>query len=81
MTIEDLTGKVPCDKFIKKRNGNFAILKGFYWKNSSAIDIADKLEKDFPNVEIIRTEDVYKPFRGGASIENSSHYYIEFKIV
>ena len=81
LTKEDLVKKsVPCDTLVKNKNGNYVIRKGFYYRTSSEYIIADKLKQTFPNVEIIKCGNKFTAFKGGQTVAQGSHYYVEFKI-
>ena len=82
ITVKELIkGKVPFDLIGKKNNGNFYIMESFYYKTLSAKKIAEDLKELIPNIVIVKTNDVWKPFIGGAPVQKQSHYYVEFKIV
>lgn len=77
---ESLKGKVSFNKIGKKRNGNYYIMYGFFYQHSSAKALSEKVKEVIPNVNIVKTQDVWKPFKGGSPVEKSSHYYVEFSI-
>ena len=81
LTKNDLVG-IPHSTLSKNKAGNYVIRKGYFYKmGMSAEIIAEKLKEKFPDVEIVNTWDILKPFRGGATTANSSHFGVEFRFI
>jgi len=67
------------DTFGKKRNGNYIVRNEFYYRmGRSAEKIAESLKDKFSDINIVDMGENWKSFRGGASVANSSHFYVEF---
>ena len=80
ITKEDLKG-IPFDTFGKNKKGNYIIRKGFYYTHGQTAEkIAEKVLEKFPEVEIINTFCYWKPFRGGSTVAQGSHFFVEFKL-
>jgi len=78
MTKEDIKSKgIPCDT-LSKYKGAYTLRKSFFWKDSSSIEISEKLKDNFQNFDILDTWDKYVPFRGGDTIKEGSHYGVKF---
>jgi hypothetical protein len=61
--------------------GVATVRKGFYYKfGMTAYQIGERLTAAFPGIEIVERQDIYKAFRGGASIAHSSHFLIRFRV-
>lgn len=64
----------------KNKEGNYVARRQFYYtKGKTSLDFANEISL-FPGIEILDQGEVYKPFKGGASTANSSHWYVIFKI-
>lgn len=67
------------DEVSKKKNGNFVARKGFFYTHgATAKQHEDFVKKAFPDCEIIDSQEVWKAFRGGASLAHQSHWFVEF---
>ena len=80
MTLDILnTAGVCMDTLSKKRNGNYIARRGFFYTNGCSGDsLAGKIKTKFPEVTIIDSGDHWKPFRGGDTIKQGSHFYVKF---
>ena len=73
---------------ISKRGDVFTARKGFFYTSGkTAEDFAQSIESQvkqiFRNRKIAVIEDsgeVWKPFRGGATISQSSHWFVKFRV-
>lgn len=80
LTKEDLAG-VTFDTFGKKKNGNYIIRQGYFYKNGKTQEIMiEKLKKALPEVIIVDSWDHWAAFRGGQSVAQGSHFWVEFTI-
>ena len=69
----------------KGEENTFIFRKGFYYTfgNTSekfANDIVDQIIVLGYSADIIDSNEIRKPFRGGATVKNSSHFYAKIKI-
>lgn len=66
---------------ISKRNGVYTARKEFFYTNGyTASMLADKIRAAYPAAKILETAEIWKPFRGGASTANSSHWLVRFTL-
>jgi len=73
------------DSIGKNKDGNYIARRQFFYKQGkTAEDYEERLKnlakKAGVEVEIVDSGEVYKPFRGGASTANSSHFFVVFNI-
>lgn len=82
ITLKEVKEKLGwMDSVGKKKNGNFVVRQGFFYKMGKTIDrYIEAVKAEFPNAKIIDSGEVWKPFRGGASLANQSHFFVEFKL-
>lgn len=52
----------------------------FYRMGKTSEDLVNKVKSAFPNATIVDSGDQWAPFRGGASVANSSHWYVKFTL-
>jgi len=77
-TIFTTTG-ILFNQISKNKSGNFIARRGFFYTNGACSEnYADAVKKAFPSANIIDHGTIYKPFKGGASVSNQSHFYVEF---
>lgn len=73
------------DQLSRDSEGNLVFRKGFYYTNGNSADtfadrISNKLnELNIPHTIIDRGQ-VWKPFKGGATIKNQSHWWVKVKV-
>lgn len=69
------------DQVSKTKTGTYACRQAFFYRfGNSAEKLAIKIKEKFPQMEVVNTEEVWKPFRGGASIKAGSHFLVEVKL-
>ena len=69
------------DTVRKQRNGRYIARKGFFYRHGfSGEQFAMKIEVALPGVTVTGCGEVWKDFRGGASVANQSHFWAEFEI-
>lgn len=52
----------------------------FYTKGRTAADFAAEVKAAVPGAVIIDFQEVFKAFRGGASVANQSHWWVKFTL-
>ena len=73
------------DQLSRDSEGNLVFRRGFYYTNGNSADtfadrISNKLnELNIPHTIIDRGQ-VWKPFKGGATIKNQSHWWVKVKV-
>ena len=66
---------------ISRSKGAFIARKSFFYRFDNTVDkYVDIVKKLIPNVKIIDSGEVWKPFKGGAPIEKQSHWYVKFTV-
>ena len=86
MKLKDLKDKVSCDMISKKRNGNILFRQGFFYTGGVTagqfkVRISDRLDALGVTYEVVEAYQTWKPFKGGASIANQSHWGCEVRII
>jgi hypothetical protein len=77
---------IMADQISKDREGNYIFRKGYFYRPSkmSPDDWAEKISKKLQEVGInntvIDSDDIWKPFKGGAPLKSQSHYYVKIKV-
>jgi hypothetical protein len=80
MKAKEVKLKLGCSA-VSVKNGVFTARKGFYYRmGKDAIDFRNRVMEVFPNADIMDYGEVYKPFRGGASVADQSHWYVKFNL-
>ena len=81
LTIKDVQKMLPdADQITKSGNVFTARLEHFYTFGKTDKDFRDYIQKEIPNAEIIDSGDIWKPFKGGAPVHKSSHWFVKFRI-
>ena len=66
---------------LSKKDGIYTARWEFFYRFGKTFhDYVDRVKRKFPNAQIIEARENWKPFRGGASTANSSHWYVKFKL-
>lgn len=79
-TVQQVKETIHFDT-VSKKDGVFTCRKEFFYRHDrSAEKYAAEVLKAFPNAVIIETAEIWKPFRGGASTRNSSHFLVRFSV-
>jgi hypothetical protein len=80
LTLKEVKQKLHVDSYSLK-NDIYTVRKGFYYKmGKSTKDLENKVLEAFPNAKIIDSGEIDKPFCGGASVANNSHWYVKFML-
>lgn len=80
MKLQDIKDKLSMDS-ISKKGDVITVRRGFYYRmgKTAQMYVNHVLEK-YPDVHIIDSGEHWAPFRGGASVANSSHFYVKFTL-
>jgi len=70
---------------VSKRNGVFTVRKGFFYTHGgNAVKFKNRvvaeLEKLNLNFEVVDFGENWAPFRGGAPLPQSSHWFVKFEV-
>lgn len=87
LTVKSLMDNtISPDQISKTSYGTFIFRKTFYYKHGQtdtmfAGKVTAEIQKlGYDNVEIVDMGEVNKTFKGGASVKQSSHWWVELKI-
>ena len=65
---------------VKVKGEVITLRLGFFYRHgNSSQKIAMAIKTAFPQAEIVGVGDIDKPFRGGASVSQSSHFLVLFR--
>ena len=80
LKLENIKSQLGVDT-ISKKGDIITVRAGFFYRHGrSEQNIIDRIKNFFPNATIIDSGEHWTPFRGGASVAQSSHWYVKFKI-
>jgi hypothetical protein len=80
IALKEIKQKISADSYSHKDNV-FTLRWGFFYKMGKTTErYIQKVKDVFPNANIIDSGEVWKSFRGGASVANSSHWFVKFTI-
>ena len=66
---------------LSQKNGVFTVRRGFSYKSGFTADAyAAEVLKAFPHATILQKGEVWKAFRGGASVAQQSHWFVKFTV-
>ena len=69
-----------CVDSVSKRNGLFTVRRGFFYTHGrNAEYLVNAVKRAFPGVQVRDFGEVWKPFRGGASVAAQSHWFVVFE--
>lgn len=81
MKRQEMCEAVHADS-ISSNGGIYTVRRGFFYRHgASSHDIARQVAAKIPLAKVISHGEVDKPFRGGASVAQSSHFWVKFVIV
>jgi hypothetical protein len=70
-----------CPDTLSQRAGVFTVRKGFYYRHGRSADqLAADVLAAVRGARLVEVGEVDKPFRGGASVAQSSHFYVRFTV-
>ena len=65
----------------KNKAGRYVARRGFFYTHGfSGEQFAAKIEAALPGAKMIDCGEVWKDFRGGASVASQSHFWAEFEV-
>lgn len=63
------------------RNGIATVRRGFFYTGGrTAGDLVASVKAVYPDAQIVDSGEVWKPFRGGASTAQQSHWFVKFTL-
>lgn len=81
MKTNDIKDMLDADTISKKGDVYTIRREFFYSHGGSSEGLANKVKKVFPNAVIVDHGEHWAAFRGGASVAQSSHWWVKFKLV
>lgn len=70
---------VTFDSIGRTKRGTFIARRGFFYTNRLGADEFERaVRAAFPKARIVDVGEVWKPFRGGATVAQGSHWFVEF---
>lgn len=81
MKTTEVQDKLGYGCSVSVRKGVYTVRRGFFYRHDmDSQKLANTCEKAIPGCTIIDHGEVWKPFRGGAELRNSSHFWVKFTI-
>ena len=78
ITIKEL--RVLFSNVSQNKQGNFIVrFPFFYTHGKTTEDAVNEVKQKYPNATIINSGEKWTAFKGGASVANQSHWFVEFK--
>lgn len=69
---------------VSMRNGEWTVRVGFYYTHGGMSDkVVERVRLaliSICEIDVIDHGEVWKPFRGGASVANQSHWFVKFRV-
>ena len=83
MTTVEVTKLIGCSaENVSASKGIFTYRKGFFYTHGQTADpMVAKVQSCIPDAIIVDSGTVWKPFKGGAPLEKSSHFFVKFKVL
>jgi len=64
-----------------KKGDVFTVRRGFFYTHGkTSQDFVNDVLTAFPEAKVVDSGEVWKPFRGGASVTASSHWFVKFTV-
>lgn len=80
MTFKQVKSTLRMDT-LSVRAGVFTARREFYYQHGKTTEhLIKEIKAALPDVVIVDSGEVWKPFRGGATTANSSHWFVKFTI-
>jgi hypothetical protein len=78
-TLREVKEKLYGFNTYSVKGGVFTVRREFFYRSGTTIDkIVGRVQAVFPDAIIVESAEIWKPFRGGASTANSSHWFVKF---
>jgi len=81
MKNNEIKSILSAEMVSKKRNGNYIARWTYFYRMGKDSDTyKERVQKRLPSAVVVDCGDHYANFNGGASIQNSSHFWVEFNL-
>ena len=78
--LKEVKRKIPASSHSVK-NGVYLLRWQFFYKMGKTVETHRQLVLSaYPDATIIDSGEIYKAFRGGSSVANSSHWFVRFTL-
>ena len=83
MTKREIKELITADEVSKTRDGHFIARKSFFYRHEENEDkfaarIKEQLKSEGVETIIIDSGEIWRAFKGGASIKTQSHWWVKF---
>lgn len=79
-TLKQVRDAISADTY-SLRAGIFTVRRSFFYTAGRTADqFAAAVKAAFPTAVVIDSGEVWKPFRGGQSVANGSHWFVKFSV-
>lgn len=66
---------------VSKRGDVFTVRRGFFYTHGMSADkLAAAVKATFPGAEVVDSGEQWKPFNGGHTVAQGSHFWVKFKV-
>jgi len=77
LTLAQVKDRVQADSIGRRKDGTIIVRQGYFYRNGmTAEKYAGIVAKLVPDATVVNFGDKWAPFRGGASLANSSHFWV-----
>jgi len=78
--LEEIGWKTGADDISLNKNVITVRRAFFYTMGKTADDYVRRVLSEYPEAKIIDKGEVWKPFKGGASVKTQSHWFVKFRL-
>ena len=80
LTVKQVRDLISVDT-LSLKNGVFTARRGFFYTHGGSSEkLAARIQAALPQAVILDQGEVWKAFRGGASVANQSHWFVKFTL-
>lgn len=81
MTTRELSLAAGVDRISKDASGNYTARRSFFYSRGATSEhVAARIKTALPQAVILDQGTVIKPFRGGAPLAQSTHWWVKFSV-
>ncbi len=78
--LQDVREALRADT-ISRKDDVITIRRGFFYTNGfTAEKLEQRVRAAYPSAQIVDSGEIWKTFRGGASVAQSSHWFVKFTL-
>ena len=80
VTRKDVKEALCVDQVVLSK-GIFTVRHGFYYTHGfTAEKLVEHVKCAYPHATILDSGEIWKPFKGGASVARQSHWFVKFTL-